>query len=159
GGVQGHRRVARELRRRRRQQVQRDPRPERDGETAGRSEVTPSLLEDRRRWMSLLALAPTEGLEAGWRQLAEPPPYRVVRGPEVGLVMVRGRAGGTGSRFNLGEMTVTRCTVEVEDGAVGHGYVGGRDRRHAELAAVFDAMLQDDSWRPAVEEQVIARVE
>jgi alpha-D-ribose 1-methylphosphonate 5-triphosphate synthase subunit PhnG len=46
-------------------------------------------------------------------------------------------------RFNLGEMTVTRCTVQLQDGTLGHAWIGGRDRRHAELAAVFDALLQD----------------
>ena len=58
-----------------------------------------------------------------------------MRGPETGLVMVRGRAGGSGSPFNLGEMTVTRCTVRLESGAAGHAYIAGRDERRAELAA------------------------
>jgi alpha-D-ribose 1-methylphosphonate 5-triphosphate synthase subunit PhnG len=97
----------------------------------------------RRRWMSVLALASTEELEARWAALSEPPRYALLRRPEVGLVMVRARAGGTGTRFNLGEMTVTRCTVQLEDGTLGHAWIGGRDRRHAELAAIFDAMLQD----------------
>ena len=57
--------------------------------------------------------------------------------------MVRGRAGGGGAPFNLGEMTVTRCTVRTDSGQVGHAYVAGRDARQAELAAVFDALLQD----------------
>jgi alpha-D-ribose 1-methylphosphonate 5-triphosphate synthase subunit PhnG len=102
----------------------------------------------RQRWMSVLALASTDDLERGWSDLAVRPGYRRVRGPEVGLVMVRARAGGTGARFNLGEMTVTRCSVELEDGTMGHAYAGGRDRRHAELSAVFDALLQ----RPATTE-------
>jgi alpha-D-ribose 1-methylphosphonate 5-triphosphate synthase subunit PhnG len=97
----------------------------------------------RRRWMSLLALAPGQALQARWAALVAPPPYRRLRGPEVGLVMVRGRAGGTGVRFNLGEMTVTRCAVQLEDGTLGHAWVGGRDTRHAELAAVFDALFQN----------------
>jgi alpha-D-ribose 1-methylphosphonate 5-triphosphate synthase subunit PhnG len=69
--------------------------------------------------------------------------------------MVRGRAGGTGPRFNLGEMTVTRCSVTLEDGAVGHAYVRGRDPRHAELAALFDALLQDDARRGGLERAVV----
>ena len=69
--------------------------------------------------------------------------------------MVRGRAGGTGVRFNLGEATVTRCAVELDDGTVGHAYVLGRDRRHAELAALFDAMLQTSGRREAIERDVI----
>jgi len=105
----------------------------------------------RRRWMSILAKAESNDLEVAWAELGAPPSYRVVRGPEIGLVMVRGRAGGTGARFNLGEMTVTRCTVQIDDGTVGHAYVSGRARRHAELAAVLDAVLQAPARRAAVE--------
>jgi len=83
----------------------------------------------------------------------------VVRPPEIGMVMLRGRAGGSGPRFNLGEMTVTRCSVEVESGAMGHAYVAGRDLRHAELAAVFDALLQDTRVRDTLERSVIAPLE
>lgn len=53
-------------------------------------------------------------------------------------------------------MTVTRCSVELADGRVGHAYVPGRDRRHAETAAVLDAMLQDPSARKALEEEIVA---
>ena len=81
--------------------------------------------------------------------------YQRLRGPEVGLVMVRGRAGGTGARFNLGEMTVSRCTVRLDDGTLGHAWVGGRDPRHAELAAVFDALLQDPARGVVLGEELI----
>ena len=97
----------------------------------------------RPRWMSVLAQTTDEALERAWQGVVDPPPYRLLRGPETGLVMVRARAGGTGARFNLGEMTVTRCSVGLPDGTVGHAWVGGRSPRHAELAAVFDALLQD----------------
>ncbi len=33
--------------------------------------------------------------------------------PRPGMTLVRGRMGGTGSPFNLGEMTVTRCVVRL----------------------------------------------
>jgi len=102
----------------------------------------------RARWMSALAQAGPTAVEAVWASLGSPPAYRLLRAPETGLVMVRGRAGGTGAPFNLGEMTVTRCSVALEDGRVGHAYVSGRDRRHAERAAVLDAVLQDDAARP-----------
>jgi alpha-D-ribose 1-methylphosphonate 5-triphosphate synthase subunit PhnG len=69
--------------------------------------------------------------------------------------MGRGRAGGDGAAFNLGEMTVTRCAVRLEDGRVGHAYVAGRDARQAELAALVDALLLDDATRPAIAEAVI----
>ena len=112
----------------------------------------------RGRWMSVLALASAGELEAHWRDLADPPEFRHVRPPETGLVMVRGRAGGTGARFNLGELTVTRRAVEL-DGALGHAYVRGRARRHAELAALFDALLQDPRWRGTLECAVVEPLE
>ena len=113
----------------------------------------------RRRWMSVLAQATGAEIERAWQALPEPPDYHVVRRPEVGLVMVRGRAGGSGAPFNLGEMTVTRCTVDLPSGMAGHGYVAGRDVRHAELAAVFDALLQNPLLTTRLEEAVIAPLE
>jgi alpha-D-ribose 1-methylphosphonate 5-triphosphate synthase subunit PhnG len=56
--------------------------------------------------------------------------------------MVRGRAGGVGAPFNLGEMTVTRCSLRLPEGAVGHGYVQGRDKAAARAAALVDALMQ-----------------
>ena len=75
---------------------------------------------------------------------------------EFGLAMVRGRIGGTGSPFNIGEMTVTRCAVQLADGIMGHAYVGGRRPRQAELAAVADALLQDTARRPLLLDRLIA---
>jgi alpha-D-ribose 1-methylphosphonate 5-triphosphate synthase subunit PhnG len=117
--------------------------------------MKPEEVTQRRRWMSALALASTEELEARWATLPERPRYTLLRRPEVGLVMVRARTGGTGARFNLGEMTVTRCTVQLEDGTLGHAWIGGRDHRHAELAAVFDALLQDPARTAALSESVV----
>ncbi|WP_246777062.1 phosphonate C-P lyase system protein PhnG [Microvirga sp. VF16] len=65
-----------------------------------------------------------------------------LKGPQHGAAMVRGRPGGTAAKFNLEEMTVTRCVAEFSTGEIGVAYVVGRSRRHAALAAVFDAMLQ-----------------
>ena len=115
--------------------------------------------EARKRWMSVLAQASAAELEAAWESLPNKPEYARVRGPEVGLVMVRGRAGGTGVRFNLGEMTVTRCTVLVAGRATGHAYVGGRSLRHAELAAVFDALLQDLAWHGRLDSSLVTPLE
>lgn len=106
----------------------------------------------RQRWMSVLARADAD--ELGVR-LGALPSYRVLRGPEAGLVMVRGRAGGGGAPFNLGEMTATRCTVRTDAGFVGHAYVAGRNERRAELAALADALLQDPLQQAALLEQVI----
>lgn len=100
---------------------------------------TPS--SPRQRWLAVLARAATEPLERAAAR--EPVAGReLVRQPECGMVMLRGRVGGTGDAFNLGEATVTRCAVRVGD-HLGVGYVLGRDTRRAQLVALFDALLQD----------------
>jgi alpha-D-ribose 1-methylphosphonate 5-triphosphate synthase subunit PhnG len=112
-------------------------------------------IERRQRWMAILARAERPAIEARLSTLDPLPAHRRLRGPEIGLVMVQGRAGGSGAPFNLGEMTVTRCTVHNERGTVGHAYVAGRDQRRAELAAALDAALQDPEAGPALEQAVI----
>lgn len=111
--------------------------------------------KDRQTWMGLLARTPKAMLEEAWERLSDKPEYGVLRAPETGMVMVRGRAGGEGSRFNLGEMSVTRCVVRTTDGRMGQSYVAGRDHRHAELAALFDAMLQDPQLRSLLKRDVL----
>jgi len=124
--------------------------------------ATPAEPAQRRRWMGVLARAGRAELEAAWQGLDARPSYTHVRTPETGLVLVRGRAGGTGAAFNLGEMTMTRCAVRVETverRLVGLSFVAGRDVRHAELAALFDALLQDPRRRAEIESAVIGPVE
>ncbi|MGP1395063.1 MAG: phosphonate C-P lyase system protein PhnG [Inquilinaceae bacterium] len=113
----------------------------------------------RQRWMAVLAKAEPAELEAAWKGLADKPDHTFMRPAEPGLVMVRGRAGGAGARFNLGEMSVTRCVVRLADGAMGFGYVAGIRRRQAELAALFDALLQDPARRAELESAVVAPLE
>jgi len=120
-----------------------------------RAEPADEAVETRRRWMGILAKAPADALQAAWDGLPDKPAYRMLRSPETGMVMVRGRAGGDGDRFNLGEMSVTRCAVQLDGGATGYGYVAGRERRRAELVALFDALLQDDVLRPTIEAVVV----
>ncbi|MBL8790688.1 MAG: phosphonate C-P lyase system protein PhnG [Rhizobiales bacterium] len=71
-------------------------------------------------------------------------PATLLRKPETGLVMVRGRMGGSGAAFNLGETTVTRCSVKLASGTEGHGYVMGRNADHALRVALCDAVFQDE---------------
>ncbi|MEO1000775.1 MAG: phosphonate C-P lyase system protein PhnG [Pseudomonadota bacterium] len=97
---------------------------------------------ERKAWLGTLARAPAEALAARWAALGLAPTHDLLRPPEIGAVMVRGRAGGTGAPFNLGEMTVTRCSVRLADGTVGHGWVPGRDGDHATRVALCDALLQ-----------------
>lgn len=99
--------------------------------------------EERKRWMAVLARASRAEIEA----LAGPdlPAHELMKAPETGTVMVEGRAGGAGRRFNLGEATMTRCIVRLSDGAMGFSYALGRDGRKARLAAILDARLQSEN--------------
>ncbi|WP_119274611.1 phosphonate C-P lyase system protein PhnG [Taklimakanibacter deserti] len=95
----------------------------------------------RQQWMSLLAQALPRRLDALFPR-ERFPHFVYLRKPETGLVMLRGRVGGTGSPFNMGEATVTRCAIRLDDGTVGHAFVMGRSHEHALSAAICDALLQ-----------------
>jgi alpha-D-ribose 1-methylphosphonate 5-triphosphate synthase subunit PhnG len=84
------------------------------------------------------------------------PDHENLREPENGLVMVRGRIGGDGAPFNLGEATVSRAAVRLSTGEVGFGYTLGRDREKARLIALCDAMVQSAELAGAIETQVVA---
>ena len=118
-------------------------------------DTTPSPHADRQRWMAVLARASAAELAAHVAAMPDVPGYRIIRGPEAGLVMLRGRAGGTGGAFNMGEMTVTRCTLRTDDGITGHAYCAGRDARQAELAALLDALLQDPARHDGLQNTII----
>lgn len=84
------------------------------------------------------------------------PAHEDLREPENGLVMVRGRVGGDGAPFNLGEATVSRAAVRLSTGEVGFGYTLGRDREKARLIALCDAMVQSAELGDAIEAKVVA---
>ncbi len=105
----------------------------------------------RKNAMGLLARATLGELDAAWEALADKPEVHPVRGPETGLVMVRGRIGGAGDPFNLGEATVSRATIRLSTGEIGHGQLLGTDKERARLAAIFDALSQRDGNRAEVE--------
>jgi alpha-D-ribose 1-methylphosphonate 5-triphosphate synthase subunit PhnG len=111
--------------------------------------------KERQYWMKILALASPRVLEEAWERITPKPAYRVLRGPEIGLVMLRGRAAGIGAEFNLGEMTLTRCAVQVGDSPMGFAYIAGRVPRKAELAAIFDALLQEEERRETLMKELI----
>jgi alpha-D-ribose 1-methylphosphonate 5-triphosphate synthase subunit PhnG len=104
--------------------------------------------------MAILARASVQELTEKLAELPALPEAEMLRAPETGLVMVRGRAGGDGDAFNLGEMTVTRCALRL--GAhVGHAYIAGRDHAKARLAALLDAALQDSALHHACMQAVV----
>lgn len=113
---------------------------------------------DRAAWMRILSLSAWDDLEGLAGDLAATP-HELLRAPESGLVMLRGRMGATGAAFNFGEATVTRCAVRLSGGQEGHAYVMGRNARHAQLAALCDALLQTADRAGEIGSRVIAPLE
>lgn len=112
----------------------------------------------RRAAMAVLARAEAGELQQAWNDWPDRPDVRPLRGPETGLVMVRGRIGGGGTPFNLGEATVTRATVELSTGCIGHAHALGTDREKVRHAAIIDALWQDETSRAAVEDRIVAPI-
>ncbi len=123
------------------------------------NEKTADLHADRKRMAALLARATLQELELVWTHQEESPRTENVRGPETGLVMVKGRIGGGGAPFNLGETTVTRATVKLASGTVGHAHVLGTGHKKAWYAAVFDALWQESPTRGFIETKLLSPVE
>ncbi len=105
----------------------------------------------RQRMMALCAGASVADLDAALVALGPLPAVVDLRLPDVGLVMVQGRAGGDGAPFNVGEATVARAAVQVADGPTGFAWHLGRDVAKARLAAIIDALWQDEARRAGVE--------
>ena len=96
----------------------------------------------RKYLMDVLARATLAELEDAYATLSEQPTVSPVRGPETGLIMLRGRIGASGAPFNLGEATVSRATIRLSTGEIGHGQCLGGDRNKARMIAIFDALAQ-----------------
>jgi len=122
-------------------------------------QTLPAEQAGRRRCAGLLAGATLSELGAAWEALEDKPETKPVRGPETGLVMVRGRIGGGGSAFNLGEATVTRATMALASGTIGHAQALGTNKQAVRLAAIFDALWQEDATRDYVESALLTPVE
>ena len=126
--------------------------------TISAPELSNSEPAERQRVARLLASATAKELQAAWDRLADKPNFKPVRGPETGLVMVRGRIGGGGAPFNLGEATVTRATVLLASGTAGHANMLGTDKPKARLAAIFDALWQEEASQLFVEREILTPV-
>jgi alpha-D-ribose 1-methylphosphonate 5-triphosphate synthase subunit PhnG len=110
-----------------------------------------------RRKAAMAVLAHSDAADiAGRLEALELPAHENLREPENGLVMVRGRIGGDGAPFNLGEATVSRAAVRLASGEIGFGYALGRDREKARMIALCDAMIQSSGHADAVETKVLA---
>jgi alpha-D-ribose 1-methylphosphonate 5-triphosphate synthase subunit PhnG len=113
---------------------------------------------ERKAVMATLGEASTAELAQGLARVSQAIDYVAMRPVETGLAMVRGRVGGDGAPFNLGEATVTRAAVRLASGEAGFSYVLGRDQEKARLCALCDALWQSGPHREAVERHVLAPV-
>src|SRR5713101_9018369 len=109
----------------------------------------------RQAAMAVLAHSDAAGIASRLEAMVVPI-YENLREPENGLVMVRGRIGGDGAPFNLGEATVSRAAVRLATGEMGFGYTLGRDREKARMIALCDALIQSSEFAAAVEGNVLA---
>ena len=109
----------------------------------------------RQNVMFICAHANLIELEAAITELEPLPPGTDVRPPQFGLVMVRGRVGAVGNAFNVGEALVTRASVQLQNGVVGHSYLLGRARKKARLAAIIDAVSQSPDTMILVQKSLI----
>jgi alpha-D-ribose 1-methylphosphonate 5-triphosphate synthase subunit PhnG len=112
----------------------------------------------RKAALAVLAQASTAELADGLAALADRPAHIELRPVETGLVMVRGRIGGDGAPFNLGEATVTRAAVRIDTGETGFAYVLGRDHDKARMIALCDALWQSRAFKGAIERHVLAPI-
>src|SRR5437868_2964407 len=120
-------------------------------------DVTGKIDKKVQRQAAMRVLVHTETAEIAARLAAIAVPDSTdLRAPENGLVMVRGRTGGDGAPFNLGEATISRAAVRLASGQVGFGYVLGRDREKAHMIALCDALIQSEAYAETVEKQVVA---
>jgi alpha-D-ribose 1-methylphosphonate 5-triphosphate synthase subunit PhnG len=109
----------------------------------------------RKAAMAVLAHSDTAEIAARLEAVVVPD-HTNLREPESGLVMVRGRIGGDGAPFNLGEATVSRAAVRLATGEMGFGYTLGRDRQKAQMIALCDALIQSADHAEQIETQVLA---
>ena len=124
--------------------------------------TSPEFTSIRKEWMALLARAPDALLDdIVGPHIASAQP-RWLRRPETGLMMIQARVGGSGERFNLGEVTVTRCALRLgktdDTSPVGVSYILGRNHRQAQLAAAADALLQDATHHGDLEVKLLEPV-
>ncbi|MGF1718717.1 phosphonate C-P lyase system protein PhnG [Vibrio kyushuensis] len=109
----------------------------------------------RQHWMSVLAKSQYSELKGRWEELNLTPDYAMVRQPEIGLAQVRARMGSTGRQFNIGDTTITRAVVKLDSGELGYSYLQGRNKSHAEIAAVIDALMQMPQHEESLSTQLI----
>ncbi|MFT5421774.1 MAG: alpha-D-ribose 1-methylphosphonate 5-triphosphate synthase subunit PhnG [Candidatus Endobugula sp.] len=109
----------------------------------------------RQQLLSVLSVSELSAIQSYWQALSISPRYSLLKAPEVGMTMVRAKTGGTGQAFNMGEMTVTRTVIRLNDinaqnDVIGFGYTAGRNTQKSELIAVIDACFQLSEYAASI---------
>jgi alpha-D-ribose 1-methylphosphonate 5-triphosphate synthase subunit PhnG len=118
----------------------------------------PASPADRQALMRICAEATESELERALTTFGGLFAAEDIRPPETGLVMLRGRIGGDGAPFNVGEATVTRAVIRLSDGKLGYSYCLGRSARRAWMAAIVDALGQDATSRAQIDAALVVPV-
>ncbi len=109
----------------------------------------------RQHLLSTLAQSCEKNIGSYWDKLSLSPEYQYLKKPEIGMAMVRAKASSSKQIFNMGEMTVTRCVLQLTTGEIGFGYTGGRSKHKSTLIALIDACYQCVEWQSAIDENIL----
>lgn len=109
----------------------------------------------RQTLLSLLSKSQRSDIQEAWESTDLRPAYTLLKQPEIGMVMVKAKAGGDGSPFNMGEMTVTRTVLQLTSNELGYGYTAGRDKQKSLTIALVDACYQVDAWKDQIEQKLL----
>ncbi len=110
----------------------------------------------RQALLSVLSKASLSDIEKYWKVLSLDVNYHFLKEPEVGMTMVRAKAGGAGQAFNMGEVTVTRSVIQLDTQQMGFGYTLGRNIEKSTLIAVIDECFQIEQWQPLIKAKLLA---
>jgi alpha-D-ribose 1-methylphosphonate 5-triphosphate synthase subunit PhnG len=114
-----------------------------------------NIEQKRKSALSVLSKSSLDSIVEQWSALGINPAFNFLKTPEVGMVMVRGQAGGDGQTFNVGEMTVTRCVVQLHSKEIGYGYTAGRNIDKSKIIALIDACFQVSIFEKNIEDRII----
>ncbi|SHN61572.1 phosphonate C-P lyase system protein PhnG [Desulfovibrio litoralis] len=113
----------------------------------------------RQKWMATLSCAELQDLEDAISLLPNTLSYHYLKAPEAGLIMLKAKTGDKSHTFNMGELLVTRCIVSLtweQQSTTGYAFIKGDSQRHAELAAVYDALMQIESFNKILSTKLIS---
>ncbi len=111
--------------------------------------------QQRQQLISVLAKSSLQDIKQCWDHSIDEYEYSTLRQPQTGMVMAVARTEAKGEPFNLGEVSVTRCALRLNNGETGIGYVMGSNKEHALYVAILDAIAQQPNQYEAINSTVV----